>query len=284
MTPTRLIIFDYSGTLSLQAPRFGRPDHLMKELAACGLSAFGIDSVDIFWNELVNPTWTEGSTTSAGYAFLLEQRIGERLREMAVRPDHQMIHAAAACFVRHYLAYSTIDPRWVPLLMWLGTLPEAVNLIATDHYSEATAAIVTHLEECRIKGVALPDLPESRALHGHIIVANSADLGVRKAERGFWEIIKARLYLPSIGRIIIVDDFGAHEQTGDAYGAAAGIALRRQETLDMLQDVFSVPVVAVDFRADHAEPPVSEGDGFDGLIDRTIIKIRDSLGLNHEPI
>ncbi|MDQ5987625.1 MAG: hypothetical protein CSYNP_03370 [Syntrophus sp. SKADARSKE-3] len=284
MAPASLIIFDYSGTLSLQAPRFGRPEHLMKELDACGLTVFGIDSVDIFWNELVNPTWAEGSTTSAGYTFLLEKHIGEHLREAAIRPDQRMIHVAADCFVRRYMTYSTIDPRWIPFLQWLDTLPEAVKLIATDHYSEATAAIIAHLNKCGIKGVSLPDLPESETLHGRIIVANSADLGVHKAERGFWEIIKARLHLPSIGRILIVDDFGAHEQTGDAYGAAAGVASRRQETLDMLRNVFSAPVEAVDFRADHAESSVSEEDCFDCLIGRTIIKIKDSLSLNHDPV
>ena len=280
MTPTHLVIFDYSGTLSLQAPRFGHPDHLMKELVACGLTAFGIDAVDIFWNEIVNPTWAEGSTTSAGYAFLLEQRIGERLRETATRTDDWAIHAAAARFVRRYLAYSAIDPRWTPLLKWFNTFPEVVTLIATDHYREATAAIIAHLKDCRLEGVALPDLSRAASSLGRIIVANSADLGVHKAERSFWEIVKTRL--PLIARIIIIDDFGAHEQTGDAYGAVAGIALCRQKTLDMLQDVFSVPVEVGDFRAGHAEPPAAEGDVFNGLIDRTIVKIRDSLGLNHE--
>ena len=33
----RLIIFDYSGTLSLEAPAFARPERLLRELEISGL-------------------------------------------------------------------------------------------------------------------------------------------------------------------------------------------------------------------------------------------------------
>ena len=75
MLSEKLIIFDYSGTLSLEASLFARPDNLMKELEESGLKEFGIESPEIFWEQLVNPTWTEGSTTLVSYKKVLENQI-----------------------------------------------------------------------------------------------------------------------------------------------------------------------------------------------------------------
>ena len=73
--PSSLVIFDYSGTLSLEAPCFGRPENLGPALAESGLSGLGV-SPENFWERIVNPTWEEGSTTAIGYQRLLAARIG----------------------------------------------------------------------------------------------------------------------------------------------------------------------------------------------------------------
>ncbi|MGZ3595644.1 MAG: hypothetical protein ACXWMV_09865, partial [Syntrophales bacterium] len=75
MLPKKLIIFDYSGTLSLESTLFGRPDYLMNQLRNCGLTDMGITNPSIFWEQIVNPTWVEGSTTQIGYKKLIEDRI-----------------------------------------------------------------------------------------------------------------------------------------------------------------------------------------------------------------
>jgi len=45
-----------------------------------------------------------------------------------------------------------------------------------------------------------------------MIVANSADLGVHKADRRFWEILRKRLELDRLRHILLIDDFGVNEQ------------------------------------------------------------------------
>ncbi|MBE0555684.1 MAG: hypothetical protein IH628_00495, partial [Proteobacteria bacterium] len=61
--PDTVLIFDYSGTLSLEMPRFARAENLRRALAETGLAAVGVTGPEIFWDEIVNPTWVEGSTT-----------------------------------------------------------------------------------------------------------------------------------------------------------------------------------------------------------------------------
>ena len=67
MAPITLVIFDYSGTLSLGAVEFGRPDSLEQHLAESGLAEIGIDTADRYWQDVVNPTWPEASTLNAGF-------------------------------------------------------------------------------------------------------------------------------------------------------------------------------------------------------------------------
>jgi hypothetical protein len=75
MAAYRWILLDYSGTLSLGALMFGRPDRLLPELKRCGLYSLGVTGLDVFWNRIVNPTWTEGSTTPAGYRGVMEKAV-----------------------------------------------------------------------------------------------------------------------------------------------------------------------------------------------------------------
>ena len=281
MDPESLIILDYSGTLSIEAPRFARPEHLEEQLAACGLADFGIDRADRFWEEIVNPTWEEGSTTARGYMALITDRVMKRLGR---KTNDGAIVKAAACFVRRYLEASAIDPRWKPLFTWLQATPGVLPVIATDHYAEATDAIIAHLRESGIPGMALHDRTANSGREGAIIVANSADLGVHKACRPFWKIVETRLPLKALRRVLIVDDFGAHEQSGDAYGAPGRIALRRQRTVDLLAGVFGVPVATIDFVWNISESSGAADEAFDDLFAVTICRIRDFMSGNHEPI
>jgi hypothetical protein len=75
MTVNKLIIFDYSGTLSLESTLFARPEYLMKQLTESGLMELGVSNPDVFWNEIVNPSWLEGSTTPVGYKKVIEDGI-----------------------------------------------------------------------------------------------------------------------------------------------------------------------------------------------------------------
>ena len=107
----RLIIFDYSGTLSLEAPAFARPERLLRELEISGLHDLGIRTPGLFWERVVNPTWEEGSTTTVGYREILRREV-ERLFPERVRSARQdWIRQAASRFVDHYLEHSRMDWR-----------------------------------------------------------------------------------------------------------------------------------------------------------------------------
>lgn len=283
METKALVIFDYSGTLSTQTPLFALPEHLHGRLVESGLAKYHVEDSDTFWREIVNPTWGEGSTTAIGYVRLLEKQLRKRLdKNGCTGADDRAIHQAAACFVRSYLAYSVIDPRWIPLLQWLSALTEVITVIATDHYAEATDAILVHLRDRNTEGAALRDGIRNDRQGGVIIVANSADLGVHKTDRAFWEIVRTHLSLTMIRRVLLVDDFGALEQTGDAYGLPDRISRRRQRTLEALQSVFQVPVTTVDFVPGIPGPTKANGDGLDDLIEGAIRKIRAFLTGNDE--
>jgi hypothetical protein len=51
-----LVIFDFSGTLSRGAVLFGKEKNLIRELKQSGLWQIGLNSVDIFWNDVIAPT------------------------------------------------------------------------------------------------------------------------------------------------------------------------------------------------------------------------------------
>lgn len=241
-----MIIFDYSGTLSLEASLFAEPNFLMQQLEECGLQNFGIDSPRIFWEQLVNPTWIEGSTTARGYKKVLEARIIATL--YPDMPMHQRtgLADAVAAFVDRYFGHSRIDARWKPVLQEINTQPCAKAVIATDHYAEATVAIIQFLGDWQIKALtatAISQNPTSTPF----IVANSADLGVHKTDPRFWQILKANLRLDDMHRILIIDDFGYNEQGADDYSKRHRVEARMKETVRTLETVFSATVEVFPF-------------------------------------
>lgn len=314
--PAALVIFDYSGTLSLAAPRFGRPESLAQALAETGLAALGVATPDAYWDKIVNPTWTEGSTTRTGYTTLLARRIAAI--GLAPGVPEEEIEAAAARFVERYLAHSGIDLRWRPLLSNLSGRPDAVTIIATDHYAEATEAIIGFLRDwdipaCRVGETgAWPDLLRTAAaeIQGQpprgpnqnnegtepllssslkrgkteplspFIVANSAELGAWKGDRRFWEDVKKTLSLGVPRRMILVDDFGFNEETGDIYGERAAIRLRRERTTAVLQKAFQIRAEVIPFYLEEDLRATEDAAG--RLIAEITARIEDLLGRGEE--
>jgi hypothetical protein len=246
MLPQNLIIFDYSGTLSPESTLFGRPDYLMKQLKESGLTDLGVTSPRIFWEQIVNPTWVEGSTTQVGYKKLIEDKISAILYQNMSIVSNAKISDATSLFVDSYLGHSRIDGRWQPVLEKFNSYPSVRAIIATDHYAEATGYILKFLEKLYIQAVAARAAmaaPGSKA----VIVANSADLGFHKDNLRFWEILKNGLYMGGVRRILLIDDFGCNEAKGNSYSAAEKVDQRKRVTVRLLQEIFSVEVQVVPF-------------------------------------
>ena len=266
-----VVIFDWSGTLSPEAVRFAEDENLKRELERSGLASLGIVTPETFWNEIVNPTWEEGSTTPIGYTEMIVRRIRAAFSP-AVPGDR--IRTSAARFVDSYLTHSSIDGRWRPVLQELGNDPSVLTIIATDHYAEATGYLLRFLTEMDIPAVPLGDAPGART---PFIVANSADLGVHKADPAFWETIQNSLGLKAISRVLIVDDFGFNEVTGDSYGERRKVEERQRATLALLEGVFGVPVSCIPFMWERTSDPEASDKTLGGLIARASEQIEAYL-------
>jgi phosphoglycolate phosphatase-like HAD superfamily hydrolase len=238
-----LVIFDYSGTLSLEAPRFGRPANLVRALAESGLFSLGVTTPEIFWEEIVGPTWIEGSTTAIGY----KRVMAERIEALGLAPGATVaeITAAASRFVDRYLDHSRIDPHWRPLLEKLTGYPGAAVVIATDHYAEATETIIRYLHSWDIPARKAGEEAEPRL--SPFFIANSADIGFWKADRRFWEVLKSRFSPETVRSVLIIDDFGSNEDQGDSYGEWARIEARQEKTFTVLGEVFQAEVEVIPF-------------------------------------
>ncbi len=247
-----LVIFDYSGTLSLGSVLFARPENLAGELARSGLAALGIVTPGTFWDEVVNPTWQEGSLTPAGYREIVSRRV----QEISGR-ERAAVHPAASRFADAYFSRSRIDPGWQPILKELSLKPSVKVIIATDHYAEATDVIMGALAEMQIPASSLRDALR-RVPDEPFVVANSADVGHHKAQRRFWEKVKDRICPDKAGSVLIVDDFGSNEQAGDSYAGAEKVAKRQRETVAVLEDVFGVDVEPVHFALREKDRGIEE--------------------------
>jgi phosphoglycolate phosphatase-like HAD superfamily hydrolase len=259
-----LVIFDYSGTLSLEAPRFARAENLLRALAECGLAALGVSTPEIFWEKIVAPTWIEGSTTATGYKRVMAERI--LALETAPGKTGSGVETSASRFVDRYLDQSRIDPRWRPILTELAGNPGAAVVIATDHYAEATEAIARHLGSWDIrarragKGGTAPGFsPINREL-SPLFIANSADIGFWKADRRFWDVLRRNLRMGEVRSLLIVDDFGFNEERGDLYGEREKVENRREKTRKALGEAFETTARLIPFFLEGAERN-PDGDG-----------------------
>ncbi len=281
-TPETLLIFDYSGTLSLEAPRFARPENLLRALTETGLAALGVTTTERFWEEIVGPTWVEGSTTQAGYKRVMAERIAA-LR-LAPSTSAEEVAAAASRFVERYLDHSRIEPDWRPLLTRLSENPDITVIVATDHYAEATGRIIAALGAWGIPamkiGMAPACSPESKPCalpcRRPFFIANSADIGSWKADAGFWESLKAKLHQVKVERLLVVDDFGFNEAAGDGYGGEpAKIARRREQTLTTLRQVLGVEAEIIPFSLEEKQEERTEERA--RLIAETALRIESFL-------
>lgn len=250
----KLIIFDYSGTLSLEAPAFARPERLLEELKISGLWELGVRTPDLFWERVVNPTWQEGSTTPAGYRQIICRQVGRLFPRAGAPPADDPVLQAASRFVDRYLDHSRMDEGWRPLLRALSGQAVSGLVIATDHYAEATGAILKFLQAWQIPAVPVTEAFEG-ARPGPVLVANSADLGAHKEDRRFWEAIRDRLSPDHPGQVLLIDDFGANEQEGDAYAGRGKVEKRRQRTVALLKNVFGGDVRDFFFRLGPGAAP-----------------------------
>jgi hypothetical protein len=232
--PGKLIIFDYSGTLSPAMAEFAKPDNLMHHLQESGLFALGVESVTLFW-EIINATWTKGSTTKAGYKKVLQDQICQLFPE-AARSKKREVANAVADFADAYFKHSYIDDYWRPVLEMINNNKSVQVIIATDHYAEATDTIINYFGKWKIQAIAA-----NTGIDCNYLVANSADIGAHKAERKFWETVQTNCLIRA-NQILLVDDFGANEQRADAYAQPHMISERRQKTVDLLENVFSAQV------------------------------------------
>jgi len=269
-----LIIFDYSGTLSRHAPLFSRPDNLQRHLENSGLKDVGIESPSIFWEQLVNPTWEEGSTTSAGYKQIMEKQIRTLLSDTMAMISSDRISKAVSSFVDSYFRHSNIDRKWTSVLQTLYRNHSIITIIATDHYAEATGFIIKFLRTFRIRAITAN---EALLRHGQhpFVVANSADMGVHKTDPRFWEILKSRLNLENIQRILIVDDFGYHEQQGDRYADRQKVAIRKNETVRVLKSVFRVDIEVIPFMMRGGD--LSKDERYTNLVAESSLAIQKFL-------
>jgi len=264
MLPRKLIIFDYSGTLSLESTLFGRPDYLMKQLKESGLMDLGVTSPSIFWEQIVNPTWVEGSTTQAGYKKVMEDRISAILYQNMSIVSCVKISDAASLFVDTYLSNSRIEGGWQPVLDKFNRHPSVRAIIATDHYAEATDYILQFLKELHIQAVPAR-VAMSTTGSTSVIVANSAELGFHKDDLRFWEILRNGLNLDEVRHVLLIDDFGYNEQKGNSYSSPEKVEQRKRDTVRLLQEVFSAEVQAIPFMIEDNE----RGKDFSDLVTHT---------------
>ncbi len=237
--PDKLIIFDYSGTLSLDAAAFSRPESLNQHLQNSGLFTLGVNSAALFW-DIVNATWSEGSTTRQGYKRVMQERIAELFPEKAILLQSE-ISRATGNFVEAYFDHSGIDENWRLILQKIWSDKSVDVVIATDHYAEATETIIKNIGHWNITAI-----PLSAYVQRNFVVANSADLGRHKNEKQFWQRVNNTLR-QNYSSVLLVDDFGQNEQEGDAYGNPIKVSERRQTMGQLLRTVFEAHVEIISF-------------------------------------
>ena len=270
-----MVVLDFSGTLSLGAVLFGATEHLEQELRTSGLAQVGVSDAAFFWEELVNPTWEEGSTTPRGYKRVLYDRLRQVLGWPADHPTAREAAIAVERFVDSYLRHATIDPAWRDVIARILERDDTHVIVASDHYAEFTDHIVSEL-----RALGLPAVPALRATAGcRLLVANSADLGCHKATPGFWERLKpaGQDVKPSV--VVLVDDLGLNEEPLDAYAAPARAKQRLRDSVQVISRVYGTRVAVFPFFLDRQPDTPCEvlRTRYHALIDRAQAFIRTEL-------
>ena len=264
MEKENLILIDFSGTLSLEAVNFGQGETISFHLEKSGLVELGVVSETFFWDEIVTPTWLEGSTTRRGYINILTDRITALCLpdgESDPQTDGTVnVKKAVSLFMAAYFDCCRIDAAWKSILQSLQDDPLTQVAVVTDHYAEATATIINRLADWNIKAI-----PLSKAVKGaenHLIIANSADVGFHKADSRFWYTLHDQLFSPGHYdiKVLLLDDFGGNEAIGDHYGNRAQVIVRKEKTKQAIEEVFGKYVDIYSFLLQFLEndPPNAE--------------------------
>ena len=235
----KLLILDFSGTLSLDAVLFGRKERLAAELEKSGIADLGAGDPEVFWKEIILPGWEEGSLTEKGYAAVLSACLCAFTQKNGIAATEPAIHAAARAFSAAYFAASPIEEAWKIPLTRLAADQDVFVLIATDHYAEVVPHISGCLERWGINAVPAPSM--ENAIGGFRIAASAA-LGAYKADAVFWRAAKADLEKSQPRRaftsIRLVDDFGCNENAASEYGGKSRV--RREKTAAAIEEVFGL--------------------------------------------
>ncbi len=268
-----LVIFDFSGTLSLGAVLFGKDKTIRQALHNSGLDDLGINDLETLWNELVEPTWEEGSTTQRGYVEVLTEQVERYLSKSGHKPEPGKIREAASHFVNSYFSYSLVDPRWAPAFEFLNSRKDTDTVIATDHYAEATGHIINELFKIDLKAAPL----DQALRQERFFVATSADLGYHKSTKIFWDILGAFLGPGLYKQILLVDDFGFNEQE-DFYGGKTKALDRRKKVTATLKEVFQTTLHTFPFFLEHSHKN-SEGlsQSYLELIEKAHLFLKDHI-------
>lgn len=260
----------------MDSVRFGSSDVLMAELSSTGLAGLGVTGPDFFWEKIINPAWIEGSTTGVGYASLMERRLKEILPETV---KEESLRRAVKDFTQRYFASFKIDRRWMATLRHIQDDSRLSALVTTDHYAEATGAIIGSLSAMGIKARRL-DESHDQGDYKFFVVANSADLGFSKAQRCFWEFIISRFPSFRGTPILLVDDFGFNEAYGSSYGEWQRVVKRRDETVALLEEVFESSTRVISFFP-HEGPRSGERVTFPG---ETFLNITGMISIVEEAV
>ena len=231
-TVSIIIALDYSGTLSAGAVAFGRAERLLSALSHSGLADFGIDTPERYWQGVVVPSWLTASVTRYPFARTIVDQVAA-LAPATAKPPADALNAAADRFVAAYLSASGISPPWQPVLRRLCRLNNARVVVATDHYCDATGAIIDHLAAMGLSAAAIEDSANRQC---DVCVANSADLGCHKITPEYWQRVSS-LSAPEAETVVLVDDFGGAESDVAGYAAASAVSHRRRRTREALGTV-----------------------------------------------
>ena len=249
---TNLLILDFSGTLSLTAARFSQAETLIQALKESGLWQLGLNRLDLFWHEIIKPTWSEGSTTGIGYQAI----IATKIKQFWVKQPPAQVARSVTKFADSYFSHSTIDSAWQPLIHRAVKRPDTQVVIATDHYAEATGHIIKQLSHLDIHALSALE-GQGRPNINAVLVANSADFGRHKATASFWAILKEALGQKRVAKIVLVDDFGFNEAAQDGYTTPEAIKARLRRTTEALATTFDCPVRVSPFFLETGINPVA---------------------------
>lgn len=229
-----LFLLDFSGTLSLESVLFSRKEKLQKAFSNSGLSDLGLNNDSLFWKEIVNPTWIEGSTTSIGYKKLLSSKLQELGYANKAKAD-----SSASKFVDLYLKASTISKIWNPILNILKNNSNCTTIIITDHYAELTSSLMNRME---LLGFPTVSITSEMIRNYRFLIANSADIGFLKKTKKFWKYIHQKLFPNSYDLIFLIDDFGFNEVSQDDYSKQEKVHTRKDIYCKLIKNQFQAPI------------------------------------------